>query len=193
MIKTDYLSMSAVFIATAVSLGFVLSTIPNLELMTLSIFLSGYVLGKFYGSFVGFFSAILWSSLNPWGSGLAYPSLFASQILGFSVTGFSGGFVRLITNPLKIRSIGLIILGSSGFILTLFYDVITNLGSIFLSGFNFNTIRNILIASIPLSSFHIILNTLLFLTLLPILIKKLAQIGYLDKYMKKNKMKYLKE
>jgi hypothetical protein len=193
MIKTDYLPISAVFIATAVSLGFVLSGIPNLELMTVTIFLGGYVLGKFYGSFIGLFSAVLWSSLNPWGSGLAYPSLFASQILGFSVTGFSGGVVRLFINPLKIGLKVMIVFGLSGFILTLFYDIITNLGSIFLSGFNYNMIRNILIAGIPLSFFHIILNTFLFFTVLPTLIRKLARNGFLDKYINNNKMKYVKE
>lgn len=193
MIKASYLPISAVFIATAVSLGFVLSGIPNLELMTVTIFLGGYVLGGLYGSFVGFFSAMLWSSLNPWGSGLAYPSLLISQILGFSIIGFSGGLIRLIINPLKIGLKNMIIFGLSGLILTLFYDIITNLGSIFLSGFNYNMIRNILITGIPLSIFHIILNTFIFFMVLPALIKKLAQNGFLDKFLKNNKMKYIKE
>jgi len=142
----EYLSVSAVFIACAVSIGFVLSAIPNLELMTSIIFLSGYILGSVCGLFIGFFSAVLWSSLNPWGSGLAYPSLFAAQILGFTLIGFSGGVIRLIVNPLRIGLRSLMIFGVSGFIVTAFYDVITNLGSILLSGFDYNMMKNILIA-----------------------------------------------
>ncbi len=182
------LSVSAIFIAFAVSIGFIFSSIPNLELMTATIFLGGYILGRVCGLVIGFFSALLWSSLNPWGSGLAYPPILAAQIIGFAVAGFSGGVIRLIVNPSKLGFKSLVILGLSGFILTAFYDIVTNLGSIFFSGFDLKMMRNILVAGIPLSFFHIAVNTLVFFTVLPTLIKTLNKSGFLKKYFGQNKI-----
>lgn len=186
--STEVLSLSAIFIACAVSVGFIFSPVPNLELMTATIFLSGYILGRVCGLFIGFFSALLWSSLNPWGSGLAYPPILFAQSISFAVAGFSGGVIRLFVNPSKLGLKSLVIFGLSGFLLTAFYDTLTNLGSILFSGFEIKMVRNILIAGIPLSFFHISINTLLFFTVLPSLIKTLNKTGFLEKYFRKNKI-----
>ncbi len=181
-LKTEIISTSAIFIAGAVSLGYTFAVFPNLELMTATIFLGGYILGRFCGLIVGLLSAFLWSSLNPWGSGLAYPPILFAQIVGFSVVGFSGGLIRLFVNPSKITLKSALIFALSGFILTIFYDVTTNLCSILFSGFDLRMMRNVLLAGIPLSFFHIAMNVLIFFAVLPAIIKSLNKTGFIKKY-----------
>ena len=181
-LQTEVISLTGIFIACAVSIGFVFAAVPNLELMTATIFLGGYILGRSSGLVIGFFSAFLWSSLNPWGSGLAYPALLLAQIIGFSAAGFAGGLIRLFVKPSKINFKSALIFALSGFILTIFYDVITNLSAFIFSGFNLKMLRNILIAGIPFSFFHIGINILIFFTVLPALIKSLNKSRFMTKY-----------
>ena len=181
-LRTEVIALTGIFIACAVSIGFVFAPVPNMELMTATIFFGGYILGRINGFIIGFFSAFLWSALNPWGSGLAYPTLLLAQIIGFSAVGFSGGLIGLFVKPSKINLKSSLLFALAGFILTLFYDIITNLSVFIFSGFNLKLMRNILIAGIPLSIFHIGINILIFFTVLPALIKSLNKKGFMTKY-----------
>ncbi|MCK4965437.1 hypothetical protein KAS50_00315 [bacterium] len=181
-INTEMLTVSAVYISCAAALGFVFAVVPNVELMTAVIFLGGYIHGSRYGTVIGLFAAFLWSVLNPWGSGLAYPTLLVSQVLGMGVIGFSGGLIRLIVPPVNIGIKGIIVLGLSGFVLTLFYDVITSFGGFLPLGFNWSMIKGVLIAGIPFTLIHVSVNTAIFIVLVPALIKAFRKISLLEKY-----------
>ena len=181
-LNTETLAVSAIFIASTVSIGFVFSPVPNLELMTALIFLGGYILGKKGGFFIGIFSTLLWSSLNPWGSGIAYPSILAAQSAGFAIAGIAGGLCRHFVNPSKINLKDILFLGVSGLIITALYDILTNIGGLFFSGFDYKMMRNVLLAGIPLSFLHIGSNSIIFMTLVPSLIKTLNKTGFIRKY-----------
>jgi len=171
--------LTALFIALGVILGYLLIAIPNLELMTSTFFLSGILLGKKAGMTVGVLAAFIWSSLNPWGSGLAFPPLLIAQCIGFGTAGLCGGIVRNVTVINQQRLITILIWGMSGFLITIFYDVLTNIAGFVLAGFSLSMIKNVLLAGIPLSVFHIISNIFIFAGVLPLVINRLNRRGLL--------------
>ena len=84
-------SLSAIFVALAVALGFLLISVPNIELLTFTVFAAGSVLGRWRGAVVGALAMALYSGLNPFGSGIALPPLYAAQIGAMALAGLAGG------------------------------------------------------------------------------------------------------
>ena len=74
---------AAIFSSTAIGLGFVFMFIPNLEFISVTVFLSGLTLGGYIGAIVGGTSMLVYSGLNPLGSGLIHLPLFISQIVEY--------------------------------------------------------------------------------------------------------------
>ena len=68
---------AAMFAALAVGLGYSLMLVPNIELITVIIFLSGLTLGIRWGILVGAVSEFIFSAMNPLGSSLMFPPLIA--------------------------------------------------------------------------------------------------------------------
>ena len=182
-INVEMLTITAVFIATAVAVGFAFALVPNLELISTVIFLGGYIHGKGYGTLIGFFSGFLFSALNPWGTSLAYPVLMLAQIISFGIIGLAGGTVRFIINPINVGIKGIIVFGVSGFLLTLFYDFITSIAGFLPLGFSINMMKKVLIAGIPFSLVHIFINTLIFIILIPSIIKTFSKVSLFKKYL----------
>jgi len=92
--ELNNLVKAAIFCALAVGMGFSLMLVPNVELITVIVFMSGLMLGWRWGTIVGGTAIFIYSGLNPMGSGLSFPPLFFMQILGMAITGFIGGIVR---------------------------------------------------------------------------------------------------
>ena len=86
------IAILSTFAALAVVFGYMLAFIPNIEIFTLTIFLSGFILGKKEGLFVGLLSSIIFTLLNPLNP--SPPPLFLYQITHYSLTGLLGGFLR---------------------------------------------------------------------------------------------------
>jgi len=121
--------LAALFIALSVALGYALAEIPNVELMTLTVFVAGAFCGWGLGSLVGGLSILFFSLLNPLGPAPA--PLLAAQVAGFAVTGAVGGVVGPRIAPITWR--GAAVSAAMGFLLTLFYDVITTLATAFIA------------------------------------------------------------
>ena len=68
------------FAGTAVGAGYLLSGVPNVELMSLIIALSGAVLGPVAGALCGVLSGTIFSLGNPYGP--PPPVLLIAQMLG---------------------------------------------------------------------------------------------------------------
>ena len=92
--QLNSLIRASIFCAIAVGMGFSLMFIPNIELITVIVFLSGVNLGIGWGGLVGLTAMGIYSGLNPMGSGLSFPPLFLMQIFGMAFTGIIGGLVR---------------------------------------------------------------------------------------------------
>ncbi len=90
-IWTSSIALTAILVALSVALGFLLISVPNVELLTFSVFASGAVLGRWRGALVGALAMAVYSGINPYGSGLGFPPLYFAQILSASLTGLSGG------------------------------------------------------------------------------------------------------
>ena len=160
-----FVAYAGIFIGTGVALGYLLAAIPNVELVTATIFLSGYLLGKSGGSLVGVLTFGIYSTLNPYGMP-PLPLLFTQMFAG-GVIGFTGGAI-------KGRWEGIISFTISGILLTFFYDIITNASGYFLFPQK-STFIAYMIAGIGFSAVHILSNGAIFPALLFPLTKNLKK------------------
>ena len=69
------LVQAAIFAAMAIGLGFMFMLVPNLEFISVTVFLAGMTLGLPYGILVGGTAMMIYSVMNPLGSGLIYITL----------------------------------------------------------------------------------------------------------------------
>ena len=99
---TRQLIQTALFTALCVSLGYLLAGVPNLEILSASVFTSGVLLGARRGSIVGGMAELLYAGLNPYG--LAPFPLLSAQVVGVALIGASGGFVAPLMAPRNRRT-----------------------------------------------------------------------------------------
>lgn len=163
------LVLSALFIALVVAVGYAFIYIPNIELVTATIFVAGYLLGPRRGIVVGATAEFIFGLIHPLGA--SAPPLLIAQVFSMAVVGFVGGLVgrrrRMPVNaPLRI-----LIFAGLGFFLTLVFDVLTTLSfAVFISGLSAAKI----IATFTLGSFfyvtHLVANTVIFASVVPAIV-----------------------
>lgn|GEM_PF-1504989 len=146
--------------AVSAALGFAFIALPNLELLTVSIFLSGYLLGPWRGALVGMIAEFIYTSLNP--MGMSFLPMMAAQIICMAVAGTTGGFYRALSTarPLWLRMTAF---GAAGFLLTLNYQILVNASFYFFSLWEIEeAFIPYLLAGLAFSILHIVGNTLIF-------------------------------
>jgi len=90
----------ALFAALAAALGFLFAPVPNIELLSFSLFAAGYALGFSGGVAAALLAVLLYYGLNPYGSSLAIPPLLAAQLLaGAFIAALGALFARLLAPP----------------------------------------------------------------------------------------------
>jgi hypothetical protein len=158
LFRSSRLAFTALFAALSAALGFAGALIPNIELITLSVFLGGVATGVGHGFVIGALSEIVFSTLNPLGPALPY--VFVAQVIGMGIAGAVGGLVapRLVRIAERKRPL---LLGVIGFLVTLFYDVLTN----FALGVHMGPILTTFLGGLAFSLIHLAGNTLLFAVL----------------------------
>ncbi|MFW9899816.1 MAG: ECF transporter S component [Candidatus Thorarchaeota archaeon] len=92
--RTFRIVLISTFTALAIVLGYLLASIPNIELFTLAIFLSGFILGKRDGMIIGFLSSFIFCFFNPLGASPL--PLLAFQVVHYTLTGLMGALVQNI-------------------------------------------------------------------------------------------------
>ena len=175
--KTFRISLIATFTALAIVLGYAMAYIPNIEVFTLMIFLSGFIMSKKEGAIIGLLSASIFTFFNPLGP--SPPPLFIYQLVHYSLTGITGGLTkdfmlnRKFFKPkedLYVYQV-MVIFGIIGGILTFLFDILSTL----FGGFTVSTSIDYFIATylfgIVFTTIHLIGNTLVFVFLLPGLIQ----------------------
>ena len=156
-----------IFIALGVSLGFALITVPNVELITATVFISGYLMGIKEGAVVGCLTEALYSLLNP--LGMAAPPLLIAQVLSMGIAGSVGGVLRMHrTQPQWMHHLQL---GLAGFALTAMFAVLTTLSFIFFIEFSQRTLIGSFVYGFGFYAVHILSNTLIFLSIVPTIIR----------------------
>jgi hypothetical protein len=123
--KRRRIILTALFTSLSVILGYILAVVPNVELMTLNVFLSGVFTGPRYGAATGILSITIYSFFNPFG--ISLPPLLAAQITGFLVIGVVGGLLR--ERVFSGGGTAVIIIAVAGFLTTLLYDILTTVAS----------------------------------------------------------------
>ncbi|MFC1729258.1 ECF transporter S component [candidate division KSB1 bacterium] len=166
--KVTYIGL---YSALCTVIGLLFAPIPNIELILLFIFFGGYFFGALYGIVIGGTASFLWSSLNPWGSGLAFPPLLTAQIIGMSVAGLAGGLIRNFLPGLSPGSLRTGILGLCGAAITIQYHLILSIFTFKFAGFSDTQFQIAVASGLTFALWHIISNALIFPVFMPILIR----------------------
>ena len=164
---------AAIFSAVAIGMGFSLMLIPNIELITVVVFLSGLYIGIWWGGLVGMTSMAIYSGMNPMGSGLSFPPLFAMQIIGMSLTGIIGGLVRPFFFVKQFNVFLISSLAILGFTVTLIYDMLTLIAYPIAAGLGFSGMLAALIKGLGFTLLHEISNAIVFVVSIPRIVKLL--------------------
>ncbi len=162
MVRTRRALLASLLVVVAVSLGFALSAVPNVELLSFAVFLSGFLLGVGYGAVVGAASAVLFSTFNPLGAGL--PPLVVTQALGQAVVGVAGGVAGPLIARFESRPLACLFAGVVGLVLTLLYDVLTTAGAYvtFVGEKSIEGLVKFGVGGLVFGVLHMVWNTVLF-------------------------------
>jgi len=162
------------FVALGLTFGFILLYIPNVEMITATIFISGYLMGTKEGVIVGSVTEALYSLFNPLGT--APPPLLFAQVISMGFAGYLGGILR--SRNYSINSMYYIRLGLAGFLSTVIFAVLTTSSFVLLMGLSFRELIGSFIYGLGFYIIHIISNTLIFLTIVPILLSTAYKTGW---------------
>lgn len=172
--ELNKLVRAAIFTALAIGLGFSLLMVPNIELITVIVFLAGLTLGVRWGILVGGTAEALFSIFNPFGSGLVFPPLLFSQTIAMVIIGAAGGLLRKIYFRKAFTKKYIVALALTGFILTFIFDSLTTLSYPISVGFDFSQTFGIYLTGIGFTLLHQISNAIIFTIVVPRVIKHLA-------------------
>jgi hypothetical protein len=170
------ISIMGLFIAIGVSLGFALFSIPNVEMITATVFISGYFLGFKEGILTGILTEGLYSLLSPFG--LAAPPLFIAQIISMGFVGLVGAVFHKYRSSIKI--IYPLQLGLIGFSVTLLFAVLTTLSFTLFIELSTEQFLGSFLYGLGFYLTHIISNVLIFTLLLPVIINGLENLKFLS-------------
>lgn len=201
---TATIAYISLYIALCVVIGFLLLPVPNVELITLFIFLGGYLFGMAYGALIGGTASFIFSAFNPWGSGLALPLLLIAQVISRSITGFCGGILSRLLPQTVPRIIKILIFGLCGGLLTLLYHILVIPSTLELAGFSLEQLVALLkigylklfaailiiggIGGIGIifALLNIVTNALFFAVLTPTFIRVAEQFSFVREFNTKN-------
>jgi hypothetical protein len=162
------------FTGTAVGVGYLLSGVPNVELMTLLTALAGAALGARSGALCGALSAAVFSLANPLGPAL--PPLLAAQCGGLAVAGWLGacgggrvGELHRRGRSVRAAAVAALLGGAA----TLVFDIATNLAAALAFDIDW---RVAVVGGLPFTTIHVGVNVALFGVLFPWLADRVARL-----------------
>ena len=123
------------------------------------VFCSGVLLGVRDGLLVGVVTELIYSVLNPYGA--VHPLVTVSQVSGEALAGLAGGIAGAMGIARAPFAARLALLAVCGALVTVFFDLVTNLAT----GVLFGQMRATLIAGIPFALWHLFWNVVLFMVL----------------------------
>ena len=165
--ELNNLVKAAIFSALAIGLGYAFLFVPNIEFMTVIIFISGLSLGVKTGMLVGGTSMFIFSAMNPIGSGLGFPPLLIGQVLSMIIIGMIGGLLNRLfdsNNHLRFR---IILAGLCGLGCALLYDIITTIAYPISVGYGFKQTIGYAISGILFTFIHQVSNIIIFSIVIP--------------------------
>jgi uncharacterized membrane protein len=151
-------ALIAILAALAIGGNYALAALPNVELSSVMVFLSGFLFGSFVGALVGFIAMVIYQLWNPWG---AFIPPIGLAVIGCTVfIGIVGGILGKALQRLDYSDSRWFLLPALfGILLTLFYDLVTNLA--YSISFVVPFIATLLLG-LPFTIIHVISNAILF-------------------------------
>lgn len=151
-------ALVAIFAALAIGGNYALSAIPNVELSSVIVFLSGFLFGPIIGAFVAFIAMLIYQIWNPWG---AFIPPIGLAVIGCSIfIGIIGGILGKALQRFDYSDTRWFLLPALfGTLLTLLFDLLTNFAYSVTFGVPFIVA---LITGLPFMAVHIICNAMLF-------------------------------
>ncbi len=123
MEKTRHALLATLLVSLTVAAGQALAGLPNVELITFLVFVSGYLLGSVAGATVGAVAITAHSLFNAFGA--AAPPVLAAQIAGYAAIGAAG--LPVGRAVLRVgRGRGAVVAGLAGAAGVLVYQVLVN-------------------------------------------------------------------
>jgi hypothetical protein len=180
--KTFRIALIGTFTALSIVLGYLMAFIPNLEVFTMMIFLSGFIMGKKEGVIVGLLSALIFTFFNPLGP--SPPPLFIYQLIHYSMTGVLGRLTKDFlrnkeyfkpTEDLYVFRI-MLLFGIIGAIITFIFDILSTLFGGFVVSVTIDYFLATYLLGIVFTTIHLIGNVLIFIFLLPGLIQIIVKL-----------------
>jgi len=175
---TSETAATAIFVALAAALGFLLLSVPNVELVTFTVFAAGVALGRWRGALVGALAMAIYSGANPYGSGLGVPTMFAAQVATSAFSGLMGG----VTAPLwRDRPVGMralpFIAGGTGLALTTVYQAGVIVGLAVMSPEFRTGALAVLLSNAFFTGVHLVSNTIVFAVLAPTVLPRVVRLA----------------
>ena len=178
------IALVSTFKALSIVLGYLLAYIPNIELFTLTIFLSGFILGKRDGMIVGISSSFIFCFFNPLGASPL--PLLAFQLTYYTLVGLLGAIAHQLLREKTFftpdedlyKTPVVVIFGIIGGMITLFFQIFSTIVDAISFYGTVDRFLPILITGIPFTITHIIGNTLGFIFILPGLIQLVHKMLY---------------
>lgn len=151
-------ALVAILAALAIGGNYALSALPNVELSSVMVFLGGFLFGPVIGGLVGFIAMVIYQFWNPWG---AFIPPIGMAVIGCTVLiGIVGGILGKALQRLDYSDSQWCLLPALfGILLTLFYDLVTNLA--YSLSFSVPFIVALL-SGLPFTLIHVISNAMLF-------------------------------
>jgi hypothetical protein len=164
MQRTRRATLAGLLVALIVAAGYSLAAVPNVELVTLLVFVSGFLLGPRLGPVVGATSWGLYSVFNPMGSGAAVPTVLAAQMLAGALVGLAGAWAGPVVLERMPRYAGMIVCGLCGLILTLMYQLVVNAAAFFtfVDDRGLRAFWTLMVGGSAYTAMHLLWNTAVF-------------------------------
>lgn len=122
------ISLITVLTALCVGGNYALIGLPNIKIMDLVIFVSGFIFGTSIGAITGALAWIVYGTINPFGFSLP---VWLSTVIGETVFGIAGGILGRINYETPEKAFNVfrfsLEMGLWGLILTMIYDLFTNI------------------------------------------------------------------
>jgi hypothetical protein len=152
--------------------GQVLAGIPNVEVVTLLAFLSGYLLGPWLGAAVGGAGMGAHSLFNVLGA--VAPPVWLSQVAGYAFIGFSGAWIGPRIARIPARTMQAFASAVTAVVLTLIYQLVVNTVS-FWAFANRVPLWTYVWGGIAFAAVQLVWNAALFFVALPPTVRVLAR------------------
>lgn len=132
--NTIKISVVATLVALCIATNYALIGVHQIKAMDFIVFIGGFCFGPFAGALIGILTWAVYGTINPYGF---IPRVWLATMFSEPIYGVVGGLLgtSLASSDLDNQRLRLsILLGTTGFVLTVIYDLVTNI--VFASVFN---------------------------------------------------------